>query len=201
MLRDWIRKANPAVSNSQLDHQLLLSGPPKIEQKADIVVNDQIVFQSNGRDTYFKRAALRKEGIWLENPVSSSYFYTVKWDYGDTNLVYDRMKPHQFVNHFPDTRELTTKQGITKNLNQVTDIETDVNSFFPRSYDLSDRREVDLWVQDFNQTAILNIIQKHCELFQHLLAKQPIGFQNSIQLFNNQSIQKRLQLKEKFSNI
>ena len=158
MLRDWIRKANPMVSNSQLDQQLLLSGPPKIEQKAEIVINDQIVFQSNGRDTYFKRAALRKEGIWLENPVSSSYFYTVKWDYGDTNLVYDRMKPHQFVNHFPDTRELTTKQGLTKNLNQVTEIGTDVNSFFPRSYDLSERREVDLWVQDFNQTAILNIV-------------------------------------------
>ena len=111
ILRDWIRKCNPGVSGSQLDQQLLLAGPPKIEQKVDLV-NDQIVFQSNGRDTYFKRAALRKkqnEGIWRENPISSSYFYTVKWDYGDTNLNHDRMKPHQFVNHFPDTRELTTK--------------------------------------------------------------------------------------------
>jgi hypothetical protein len=52
---------------------------PKIE-----IVNDQILFQSNGRDTYFKRAALRKkeqEGIWFENPISSSYFYTVRWNY------------------------------------------------------------------------------------------------------------------------
>jgi hypothetical protein len=57
----------------------MLADPKKIE-----IVNDQIVFQSNGRDTYFKRAALRKkkkEGIWLENPISSSYFYTVRWDY------------------------------------------------------------------------------------------------------------------------
>ena len=58
---------------------------------------DQIVFQSNGRDTYFKRAALRKgqtEGLWVENPISSSYFYTVKWDYGDSHFMYEKMKAH-----------------------------------------------------------------------------------------------------------
>lgn len=153
MLRDWIKKAAPSTYS---DQQIMLT-PYKHHEE---VINDQIIFQSNGRDTYFKRAALRKksEGIWVENPIYSSYFYTVKWDYGDTNLHYERMKPHQFVNHFPDTRELTTKQGLTKNLNNCTEVGVDVSSFFPRSYDLSDRREVDLWIADFNQTAILNLL-------------------------------------------
>jgi hypothetical protein len=74
----------------------MLSGA-KVESKQVEAVNDKIVFQSNGRDTYFKRAALRKghkDGIWIENPISSSYFFTVKWDYGDNNLNYDRIKPH-----------------------------------------------------------------------------------------------------------
>ena len=70
---------------------------PKLDVKQLEIVNDRIVFQSNGRDTYFKRAALRKkteEGIWIENPITSSYFFTVKWDYGDNNLNHDRIKPH-----------------------------------------------------------------------------------------------------------
>jgi hypothetical protein len=87
------------------------------------------VFSSNGKDTYFKRAAQRKSlssGIWIENPISSSHMYVVKWDYGDSNISYEKMKTNQYFNHFPDTREMTTKQGITKNLNNLTHPGTDV---------------------------------------------------------------------------
>lgn len=137
-------------------------------------MDDKIVFQSNGKDNYFKKAALRKglaESIWVENSLHSSYHYTVKWEYDDTKLHYTKMKQHQFVNHFPDSRELTTKQGLTKNLNSLTEAGTDVYSFFPRSYDLSDRGEVDLWIKDFNQTAILNVVQSHAELFQKIVSE------------------------------
>ena len=131
-------------------------------------VNDKIVFQSNGRDTYFKRAAQRKqrkEGIWVENPTMSSYFFTVKWDYGDSHFHHDKVKPHQFFNHYPDTRELTTKQGLNKHLNQITTPGVDVSSFYPRCFDLSIPRELDLFIAEFNQTSILNCIQKHSLFF------------------------------------
>ena len=60
-------------------------------------IEDKIVFQSNGRDNYFKKAALRKgeaEGIWTENSHHSSYHYTVKWEYDDTKLNFAKMKHH-----------------------------------------------------------------------------------------------------------
>lgn len=60
-------------------------------------VQDRIVFQSNARDTYFKKAAQRKaaaEYIWLENPIAASYFYTIKWDFGDQNFDYSKQKAH-----------------------------------------------------------------------------------------------------------
>jgi hypothetical protein len=145
------------------------------------VVSDHIVFQSNARDTYFKRAALRKqaaEGIWLENPVPSSHFFSVKWDYGDSSFDHNKVKPHQFFNHFPDTRELTTKQGLNKNLNAITAPGVDVASFYPRCFDLSDPRQLDLFISDFNQTSILNCIQKHAEYFGSLLKEQEIDIQN-----------------------
>jgi len=195
-LRDWTRKNyhskspgpgsnlyNQHNSANQVQESVLVQSlftaskqTSENHQGSQPAVWDHIVFQSNGRDTYFKRAALRKgrkEGLWLENPISSSYFYTVKWDYGDSHFYYEKMKAHQFCNHFPDTRELTTKAGLTKNLNNLTIPGTDVWDFFPRSYDLSDARQLDLFIADFNQTSLLNIIQRHAEYFE-----QNIQFSN-----------------------
>jgi hypothetical protein len=53
-----------------------------------------------------------KEGLWIENPSIESKTFTVKWDYGDSNIDFIGMEPFQFCNHFPDSRELTTKQGL-----------------------------------------------------------------------------------------
>lgn len=151
-------------------------------------MNDAIIFQSHGRDTYFKRACLRKkesEGTWVENTTSGSNIFTVKWHYHDSSasiVDYNRLKPHQLFNHFRETRELTTKQGITKNLNSITKPGVDVSQFFPRSYDLSDKREIDLWIADFNQTAILNVLQKHAEIFEQFLAQQSQAVQEEFQI-------------------
>ena len=82
------------------------------------------------------------------------------------------MKPHQFFNHFPDTRELTTKQGLNKNLYAITTPGVDVASFYPRCFDLSDSRQLDLFVSEFNRTSILNCIQKHAEYFARILKEQ-----------------------------
>ena len=109
---------------------------------------------ANGRDTYFKRAAQRKaerEGIWLENPISSSYFFHLKWDYCDSNINFEKIRPLQYVNHYPDSRELTTKSGLTKNLNSVSVPGIDLlGEIMPRSYDLSDTRQMDMFLADFN---------------------------------------------------
>jgi hypothetical protein len=74
----------------------------------------------------------------------------VKWDYSDSHFDYSKQMPHQLFNHFPDTRELTTKQGLNKNLNSITQPGTDVSDFYPRCYDLSNPRQLDLFMTDFN---------------------------------------------------
>lgn len=133
---------------------------------------DLLIFQSNGRDTYFKRAAQRRgeaEGLWIENPMKNSFMFNVNWDYGDAKVDAKRLSSFQFCNHFPDTRELTTKQGLTKNLNSITLPGANPATFFPRSYDLGDSKQLELFLADFNHTSILNVIQKHAEYFERLL--------------------------------
>ena len=41
----------------------------------------------------------------------------------------------------------------------------DIYDFYPRCYDLSDAREIDLFQDDFNRTAILSCLKKHAKYF------------------------------------
>lgn len=52
---------------------------------------DKIVFILNSRDLYIKRAALKRG--WIENPIASSQFYDIKWDYIDNQVEYNNMLP------------------------------------------------------------------------------------------------------------
>jgi hypothetical protein len=54
----------------------------------------------------------------------------------------------------------------------ITEPGVDVSEFYPRCYDLSDHRQLDLWTRDFDETAIMNSIKKHAVYFQTLLNLQ-----------------------------
>ena len=82
--------------------------------------------------------------------MKNSCMFNVHWDYGDQKIDAKKLLVHQFCNHFPETRELTTKSGLTRNLNSITLPGVNQDEFFPRSYDLSDPKQLDLFMADFN---------------------------------------------------
>jgi tubulin monoglycylase TTLL3/8 len=77
------------------------------------------------------------------------------------------MRGNQWYNHFPNNRELTTKSGLCKNLWTfcMLDYELQIQNFFPRCYDLSDQKNVDAFVWDFQTTAIMSIVKCYAEHF------------------------------------
>ena len=55
-----------------------------------------------------KRAMLAKG--WVASSGHANHMFNVKWEYSDANQdIYTNISNNQFYNHFPDTRELTTK--------------------------------------------------------------------------------------------
>lgn len=62
-------------------------------------------------ENYIRRA-VNKIG-WMEPSSRKSEEFHIKFDVADVDV---KTKPHQFYNHFPDNRELTTKAGLCKNL-------------------------------------------------------------------------------------
>ena len=103
----------------------------------------------------------------MENAGHGLYLFNVKWEFSDSSNqdVYKNLRSNQFYNHFPDSRELTTKQGLNQNLHSITLPGVDIYSFYPRCYDLSDKRQFDLFEDDFNRTAILSCLKQHAKYF------------------------------------
>jgi|TARA_B110000285_G_C14767279_1_gene442348 hypothetical protein len=64
-------------------------------------------------------------------------------------------------NHFQYNTEITTKSGLCKNLYQNTYTEMNVDSWFPRCYDLSQGGQMDDLIDDYQRTAVQIIIKQH----------------------------------------
>lgn len=107
----------------------------------------------------FVRRALTARG-WLENKHSSSRAYHLKWCYNDVDQDYKDLKAGQFFNHFLNNRELTTKSGLSSNLRRFIEYNVKIDEFFPRCYDLGDNPQIIDFKNDYQKTAILNLIKK-----------------------------------------
>ena len=117
----------------------------QLQRALQIKKSSTFVLSFRSQDKWFKRAAFARG--WVENAGHGSHLFNVKWEYSDTKDqdTYKMLKSNQFYNHFPDSRELTTKQGLNQNLHNVTLPGVDIFNFYPRCYDLSDQRQVDLF--------------------------------------------------------
>lgn len=86
--------------------------------------------------------------------------YDVKFEVQDQQSDYSHLRGFQIFNHFPNNSEITTKAGLTKNLYGCTIPDLKVDSFFPRCFDLSDIKQSDELVQNYQETQVLNIIKR-----------------------------------------
>jgi tubulin monoglycylase TTLL3/8 len=74
------------------------------------------------------------------------------------------MQKNQFVNHFEKNSELTRKVSLNKNLkNLVWFRSVDINSFFPRCYDLSDANDTECFADDFKTTKAEALLKRYLD--------------------------------------
>ena len=124
------------------------------------------VFCFNSRDEHIKRA-LKKFG-WVENQNPASFLYDFKWTYTDVEADYANMMEGQYFNHFPNNKELTMKSGLIENVRANNEHGNDFWDFFPRAYDLGHPNQMSEFQEDYERTALVNLIKKH---WQYIKAK------------------------------
>lgn len=110
--------------------------------------SDSKVFIVTGGYNDIKRS-LRKRG-WVENPDTRSPCFTFRWSLQNKDIDYESLKDFQIVNHFQKSGCITTKVGLCRNLRNLVwhDI-VDIDSFYPKCFDLNDPDDLENFVEEF----------------------------------------------------
>lgn len=121
------------------------------------------VFCCNSQDQHIRRVLIRNG--WFENRNTNSVYFHLKWTYTDSEQDYKYLLDGQFMNHFNNNKELTTKIRLSVNLKSFCDCGINHDNFYPRCYDLGDTKEVKDFEKDFQRTSLLNLLKKHINYF------------------------------------
>ncbi|CAE7025796.1 TTLL3E [Symbiodinium natans] len=137
--------------------------------------NKERLFCFDGPDEHIRRALLSLDPPWVENKVATSTLWHLKWTVTDNETDYRCIQEGSgcLYNHFQNNRELTTKVRLTGNLRRLAyEEQVDIDTFFPRSYDMGSPSEVEDFVLDFRRSAALNVLRRHLRLAEQAADRQ-----------------------------
>jgi len=70
------------------------------------------------------------------------------------------------VNHFEKNASITTKIGLCKNIRSLVWFENvDINTFFPRCFDMNDFDDIEKFTDEFKLTKAISILKRYMRLF------------------------------------
>lgn len=125
---------------------------------------DQRVFSVTGSYPVI-REELEQRG-WFFNADRSSPFFDLKWALKSDDLKTSKLAKHQYVNHFSQNTAITTKVGLLHNLRSLVWHQSrDIDTIFPRAYDLNEPRDMESFIQDFRYgvaEGLLKELAKRC---------------------------------------
>lgn len=95
------------------------------------------------------KKALKSRG-WVHNKDSTSPCFDLKWVLKSKDIDHNILNDNQLVNHFNKAAAITTKVGLCHNLqNLIWFNNVDIDTFFPRCFDLAIQDELDDFIEDF----------------------------------------------------
>ena len=106
--------------------------------------------------------AISKRG-WIQSkdPTDKSYdfLYTLK----NVDIPFSELKPNQLVNHFWKANQITRKSGLLKNLRNLYFKNVCIDNFYPRAYELSDKVDLEDFIEDFKTNRAICILKNALE--------------------------------------
>ena len=143
-------------------------------KKKNKVPEETKVFIVKGGYGDIKRA-LKSRG-WIENKDKESCCFDLKYTLKTSDIDYNNLLPNQIVNHFGKTSAITTKVGLTHSLKNLIWFRcVDVDTFYPRCFDLGLPEETDDFVQDFKATKAQGYLKTYLrEMREAFDAGQPL---------------------------
>ena len=107
-------------------------------------------------------AALLKRG-WTQNKnpedKTIDFLYTLK----NADIPFIELKSNQMVNHYWKANQITRKSNLLKNLRNLYYKNICIDKFFPRAYELSDKNDLEDFIEDFKTNRAICILKKTLE--------------------------------------
>ena len=117
--------------------------------------------------------AIAKRGYkQSKDPTDKSYdfLYTLK----NVDIPFTELKPNQLVNHFWKANQITRKSGLLKNLRNLYFKNVCIDNFYPRAYELSDKVDLEDFIEDFKTNRAICILKQTVEKKGENVNKQEI---------------------------
>jgi tubulin monoglycylase TTLL3/8 len=77
------------------------------------------------------------------------------------DIPYTQIQKEQIVNHFQNNIEITKKSGLYKNLkNMILSEYIDIDYFFPRCFEMSERTDFEDFLEDFKCSKALSLLKQ-----------------------------------------
>lgn len=98
--------------------------------------------------------------------------FNLKWIVQDKPADYECLLPDQYINHFQNNKEITSKAFLSKNLKAHLD--TDLNSYVycPQTYDFSFPEEAKRFVKDYYANCLFCILKRHVAYFRERMGER-----------------------------
>ena len=107
------------------------------------------------------RKALKLRGVWYENLDINSPCFDLKWTVRRKDIDFDSLQEHQLCNHFDRSTVITTKAGLCHSLrNLIWFNSVDIDTFYPRCYDLSDTAEREDFYTEFKAIRAESVLKQ-----------------------------------------
>ena len=130
------------------------------------------VFIVKGKRYPDVREALESRG-WIENEDKKSPCFDLKWTVKIVDVESTALMEHQTVNHFPKTPLITSKVGLTHSLRNLFWFRNvDINTFYPRCFDLTVNAEHSDFIQEFKMTRAQSLLKVYVREMRNSFAKK-----------------------------
>ena len=119
------------------------------------------IFVVTGGYTDIVNAILKRGWIQSKNIEDKSYdfLYTLK----NADIPFNELKSNQLVNHYWKANQITRKSNFLKNLRNLYFKNVCIDKFYPRAYELSDKNDLEDFIEDFKTNRAICILKKALE--------------------------------------
>ena len=134
------------------------------EKENKNLLNNDKTFLTIGGFTDIKDALIKRG--WSETnevdpkKVLYSFLYTIKM----ADIPFEDLRNDIIINHFRKIGEITKKVSLLKNIRNLYFMNVCPDDFYPRAYDLSEKNDIEDFIEDFKISRAIALLRKCKEL-------------------------------------